>query len=371
MRFRRRAKLFPGVTLNFSKTGISTTVGVPGASVNLNKQGAFLNTGIPGTGIYDRKRIGNRKGSKSSNQNFQDFKIPDADVIPDQRIELTSNENIEAITTEGLKELQKTLLNCYKEKRDLQKEVLKVKSNLKTSQLLLFLSYVLIIGFFIKWFKQNRDDKKEYLEDLEKQLLECHLDIDIKMDEQLEKKFLELLESYRNLITCQKIWDITSTVKVDGAKNRSAANESVTRKQVKFGYGKLDIIKSRFDALHFENANGGDLYIYPAFIAIVDASKKFGLIDISEVKIQFLSQKFLEEEAIPSDSKIFGNSWAKVNKNGSPDKRFKNNHQIPICLYGNLEFKSSTGLNEAYCLSNHDKAQEFGESFKTYQKAIR
>jgi len=47
MRFRRRVKLFPGVTLNFSKTGISTTVGVPGASLNFNKQGTFFNTGIP------------------------------------------------------------------------------------------------------------------------------------------------------------------------------------------------------------------------------------------------------------------------------------------------------------------------------------
>lgn len=53
MRFRRKAKLFPGVYLNFSKSGISTTIGVPGASINLGKQGTYLNTGIPGTGLYD------------------------------------------------------------------------------------------------------------------------------------------------------------------------------------------------------------------------------------------------------------------------------------------------------------------------------
>ncbi|WP_289031347.1 DUF4236 domain-containing protein [uncultured Algoriphagus sp.] len=58
MRFRRRIRLFPGVTLNFSKSGISTTIGVPGASVNFNKHGKFLNVGIPGTGIYDRKSCG-------------------------------------------------------------------------------------------------------------------------------------------------------------------------------------------------------------------------------------------------------------------------------------------------------------------------
>jgi hypothetical protein len=370
MRFRRRVKLFPGVTLNFSKTGISTTVGVPGASVNFNKQGTFLNTGLPGTGIYDRKRIGGKKQPSSSNQNFQDFEIPQQEIIPDQRTELKSTENVEETTTEGLQELRDTLLSCYQEKNELKREIAKAKSNLQTSQILLVLSYLIIVGFFIKWFKQNRDEKKEYLADLEKQLSECYVNIDIKTDEQIEKTFIELLDSYKTLLTCQKIWDITSTSKIDKAATRSAASESITRKQVKFGFGNLDIIKSKFDALHFENANGGDLYIYPAFMAIVDSNKKFGLIDIREVEFDFLSQKFLEEERVPSDSNVIGHTWAKVNKNGSPDKRFKDNYQIPICLYGNIEIKSSTGLNEAYCLSNHDKAEQFAMTFGAYQKTI-
>lgn len=370
MRFRRRVKLFPGVTLNFSKTGISTTVGVPTASVNFNKQGTFLNTGLPGTGIYDRKRIGGQKKSSSSNQNFQDFEIPQQQIIPDLRTELKSTDNVEETTTEGLQELKDTLLSCYQEKIELKREISKAKSNLQTSQILLVISYLIIVGFFIKWFKQNRNDKKEYLADLEKQLSECFVNIDIKTDEQIEKSFIELLDNYKTILTCQKIWDITSTSKIDKASTRSAASESITRKQVKFGFGNLDIIKSKFDALHFENANGGDLYIYPAFIAIVDSNKKFGLIDIREIEFDFISQKFLEEEGVPSDSNVIGNTWAKVNKNGSPDKRFKDNYQIPICLYGSIEIKSSTGLNEAYCLSNHDKAEQFSMTFKAYQKTI-
>jgi hypothetical protein len=80
MRFRRKAKLFPGVYLNFSKSGISTTLGVPGASVNLGKQGAYLNTGIPGTGLYDRQKIGGgRKGKQTTPQS--DIEIPN-EIVP-------------------------------------------------------------------------------------------------------------------------------------------------------------------------------------------------------------------------------------------------------------------------------------------------
>jgi hypothetical protein len=44
-RFRKSVTLFPGVRLNFSKTGISVSAGVPGATVNLGRQGAGLRPG--------------------------------------------------------------------------------------------------------------------------------------------------------------------------------------------------------------------------------------------------------------------------------------------------------------------------------------
>jgi hypothetical protein len=56
-KFRKSVKIAPGIKLNFSKSGVSTTFGVKGASVNAGKDGVFLNTGIPGTGVYDRTKI--------------------------------------------------------------------------------------------------------------------------------------------------------------------------------------------------------------------------------------------------------------------------------------------------------------------------
>lgn len=62
--FRKRKKILPGVYLNFSKNGISTTVGPRGANVNFGKNGAYLNIGIPGTGIYSRQKIGSENGGR-------------------------------------------------------------------------------------------------------------------------------------------------------------------------------------------------------------------------------------------------------------------------------------------------------------------
>ncbi|MGO8756218.1 MAG: DUF4236 domain-containing protein [Gallionellaceae bacterium] len=50
-RFRRRIKLFPGLWLNASKTGISTSIGGKGVTVNLRKGKVKTTYSIPGTGL--------------------------------------------------------------------------------------------------------------------------------------------------------------------------------------------------------------------------------------------------------------------------------------------------------------------------------
>ncbi|ACF13356.1 hypothetical protein Ctha_0889 [Chloroherpeton thalassium ATCC 35110] len=249
MRFRRKTKLFPGVYLNFSKSGISTTIGVPGASLNFGKQGTYLNTGIPGTGIYDRQKIGGgKKGTQSTPTT--NFETP-VETISSEEIGAIKTEQVEATTTEGLQELKKTLLDCYQERNDLKKEIDKAKSKLTFATIIMVLSYLFIFGFFVKWFKENRNDKKEYLQDLERQLENCFVNIDMEVDDQFEKKYHTLLENYKTLLACEKIWDITSAVSIDQKSTRSAASTAIQRRLVKFGFGNMDIIKSKYDALQF------------------------------------------------------------------------------------------------------------------------
>ena len=56
-RFRKSVKIAPGVRLNVSRSGVSTTVGGRGASVNVGKRGTYVNAGIPGSGISMRERL--------------------------------------------------------------------------------------------------------------------------------------------------------------------------------------------------------------------------------------------------------------------------------------------------------------------------
>lgn len=50
-RFRKIFKIAPGVKVNLSKSGLSTSIGKAGASLNIGKKGIKTTEGIPGTGI--------------------------------------------------------------------------------------------------------------------------------------------------------------------------------------------------------------------------------------------------------------------------------------------------------------------------------
>lgn len=61
-RFRKSVKILPGVKLNLSKSGVSTSIGGKGATLNLSSKGKKATLGIPGTGLsYQAKTIKNKK----------------------------------------------------------------------------------------------------------------------------------------------------------------------------------------------------------------------------------------------------------------------------------------------------------------------
>jgi hypothetical protein len=55
--FHKRIKIIPGVHLNLSKRGISTSIGVKGASMTFGKSGTYLNTSVPLLGINNRHKL--------------------------------------------------------------------------------------------------------------------------------------------------------------------------------------------------------------------------------------------------------------------------------------------------------------------------
>ena len=78
---------------------------------------------------------------------------------------------------------------------------------------------------------------------------------------------------------------------------------------------------------------------------LIIKGKKFGEVNYSEIDFKFGIQPYAGEIGAPKETEIMKYTWLKVNKDGSPDKRFKDNRQVPIYKLGAIYMTSASGLN--------------------------
>lgn len=369
--FRRRIKIIPGVHLNLSRSGISTSIGIRGANVTLGKKGAYLNTGIPGTGIYHRQKLAGGKLAFEKNQfipveHSEQFIYAEKEII---------SADVQEITSQDMQGIKDSILLAHQQRIELNRDLQKVKSKLTSTKLKLTISYILLYGLISKGIseriKADISAQKQVITELENQIKDCFVNLEIDFDKEFDLKYKKLVSAFKNLCNCHKIWDITSASLQDTVKSRSSAGTLVDKKEVRFGFKSIPDIKYDFDAMYFKNANGSDLYFYPSFVVMFSSKYKFAIIGFEELEFYHRSVRFTETGKIPKDSRVIDRTWAKVNKNGTPDKRYKGNYQIPVMKYGEIQLSTNTGVNEEYEFSNYEFSEDFAIAFKDYQNLLK
>lgn len=367
--YRKRIKIIPGVRLNFSKSGISTSIGIRGANMTFGKTGTYLNTGIPGSGFYIRQKL-----SDSSNQPIpENFNLQP--INSTELIENIFSADIQEITSQDMQGIKEAIIAAHDQRIELKKDLLKIRTSLTASNFKLILSYIFIIGLIKKLIPSNikadiaakKDAVKQLLEQIEK----CYVGLDIEFDPDIKTKYERVLAAFKNLSNSRKIWDVTSSQYENTVITRSAASTIVKKVEVNFGIKLIEDIKSNFEPMWFKNANGADLYFYPNFIVMFSSQKKFALVGLNEIKLSHSSVRFVETSSVPSDTKVIDRTWAKVNKNGSPDRRFKGNYEIPIVEYGEISLRTETGLYEEYQFSNYEYSEQFATAFLDFQNTVK
>lgn len=377
LRFRRSVRLFPGVRLNFSRSGISTTVGVRGAGLTFGPRGTYANVGIPGTGISYRTKISPTQAPEPI-QHTPDPVVPQAS--PAIEVRGTSDKQqihsaaVSEMTSVGLGELKRLINEAALRKIELIERVQVDEVRLAKTERKLSFARAFIIRLFTQRFiprlAEEAQHARENLEDSRAELSGCYVDIDFGLDDATAGTFAAMCRSFEALCSCEKIWDITSTVRTDRIRERTTATQRLERSPVRFDFSQVDIIRSRYQTMRFSNVSGLEVHLYPGFVLTREPGSDFALIEWKDSAIQFLASRFIEEETVPNDSEVIGHTWAKSNKDGSPDRRFSNNYQIPIAKYGELWFKSPTGLLEAYMVSNCSKAENFAVAVSHHQDAL-
>lgn len=280
--YRKRIKIIPCVHLNISKRGISTSIGIKGASLNFSSSGTRLNTSV--LGFSNSYKISGSSSQRTPSQSY-----PNPQPLYTELSDNIFSADLHEITSQNMAGIKESILVSQKQKAELQKDLKKIKKALRFSKTKKIASYIFIYGLVNKTIvpKLNIDidAQKEALKDTQIVIDNSAVNIDIQFDDPTKRKYERLYNSFKNLSTSHRIWDITGAHFQDRVVARSSAGTLVNRRDAKIGLRSLSFIKSNYEALYFQNINGADLYLYPTFILMYTNDQNFALIGIDELSV--------------------------------------------------------------------------------------
>lgn len=162
-----------------------------------------------------------------------------------------------------------------------------------------------------------------------------------------ETAYGRLTEGYDGLNGCAAKWHIEAGGAIQSLtawKRNAGASHLVNRKSTTLAYTLPSVIKSNVTppALHV----GRQVMFFMPDTVLVQDGSRVGAVSYADLNVRWQDSMFIETERVPSDARIVDHTWKHPNKSGSPDRRFKDNRQIPICLYETMHLTSISGVNE-------------------------
>lgn len=167
------------------------------------------------------------------------------------------------------------------------------------------------------------------------------------------------------LNSCNRVWNIEQYQQVVYSRVNAGAGTNIKRRRVFFSYSKAPrYLKIVNDIKIYQLLIGGTRYLFLPDKILVVGFFQVGALRYHDISVELEYTRFVETEIAPSDATFLYNTWQYVNNNGTPDRRFNNNKQIPVYAYEKIFLRSSTGLNLHLMVSSTVKAERFKEEWK-------
>ena len=330
-RYRKSINLGGGFRINLSKSGVGYSWGTKGYRVTKKAGGGSRTTAsIPGTGIsYTKDYGGKSRRSGGSATPPRQSNIPvDNNHYDTQEIK---NANAKSLVSEGLE--------------DMLASANKALSLWNTKNILFWVSLICGCAFPLLWLVTAVCVFFHF--HLKKNAV---IDLEYTFEDDQAAAVAERMNPLIKIANSTKLWWISQTSKVIDKKYSGGASSSVKRQDCKASTKVPFPFTSNTTAVAFKSGKETLLFL-PDKLFIIQGSK-IGALNYSDVTTSVHGQRFIESEAVPRDAQIVDYTWQYVNKSGGPDKRFQNNRKLPICLYGEMEIRSTNGVNTDIMFSN-------------------
>jgi Protein of unknown function (DUF4236)/Bacterial SH3 domain len=167
-------------------------------------------------------------------------------------------------------------------------------------------------------------------------------------------------EAFDALAACRGKWHIASGGAVRDLttwKRNAGAAHLVNRKNASLAYSLPKVLRSNITPPTI--TLGGRAFFFLPDVVLVKQGGRFGAVGYDDLQIRIETSSFIEDGTPVADAQIVGRTWKHPNKGGGPDRRFRDNRQLPVCLYDVMQLSSSSGVNELMEFSRTGVVQLF------------
>lgn len=330
-RFRKSINLGGGFRINLSKSGIGYSCGIPGMRYSKLANGRERYTySIPGTGLSYVDDV------SSNNQQKETREIQTLTGLIKEKVSCTDFEE-----NSGYDEfIQK--INEFRR----NDKIIKIAIVL-LSLVLLFVTenpIVLttgIVGLILYIVFRN---------------WKMLISVEYYFDED-NARFYEAENSlFSAIASARRLWLIESRYKNFDAKRNAGVDSCIERIPISVIEKIPYYLKTNIKCYCLSLRNK-EFYFLPNKVLVHGKGKTVGL-NFHDLSFDFDEATYVEQEGVPSDSEVVDYTYRYVNKNGGPDRRYKNNPQYPMCLYGIINIKNDEGLSLSILLSSKPKTMQ-------------
>lgn len=155
--------------------------------------------------------------------------------------------------------------------------------------------------------------------------------------------FENLTRALATASSMRKLKAVVSTSRYADRKYSAGASEGLKFSQASLSLGQGPGVVANVDVPVVKTGRT-TLAFYPDRILAFQGNS-VGAIAYDSLLAAEERTRFIEHESVPGDAQVIDHTWQYVNRNGGPDRRFKNNRQLPICAYSQLNLSTHSGLD--------------------------
>lgn len=157
--------------------------------------------------------------------------------------------------------------------------------------------------------------------------------------------FQRLLDAMEGLAANDAVWRVNASGNVQTTyqyKVNAGATTIVSRSNAKVSQDPPPVLATNI-AVPSITAGKAGVFFLPDRV-LVREGKRFSDASYRDLNLAAGVLRFTESGRVPRDAQQIDTTWQYVNVRGGPDRRFKDNRQYPVMLYGEFVVATSGGL---------------------------